>query len=204
MGAKERREREKQKRRKQILEAARQVLFEEGMTAVSMNKIATEAELSVGTLYLYFESKEELFAGLQEEGLDLLHEMISKAEAEGDSPREKLHRMALAYYEFSEKHRTYFDIVNYFLSSSEVMFPPHLKERIDQFGDRILGVLEKALVNGERNKKQVRHESLVVWSTLHGLLQIRKLEGTIFEKGIHRQLYMNGLDCLIDGLFSDD
>ena len=38
----------------------------------SCTKIARQAELAVGTIYFYFRSKEEIFAALQEEGLELL------------------------------------------------------------------------------------------------------------------------------------
>ncbi len=61
MSIKERREREKKQRRQDILDAALTVLNEEGFYGVSMDKIAEKAELSKGALYLYFESKGELF-----------------------------------------------------------------------------------------------------------------------------------------------
>ena len=55
MSAKERRQREKEQRREQIVDAARAILLKHGLAAVTMNKIARAAELSVGTLYLYFQ-----------------------------------------------------------------------------------------------------------------------------------------------------
>ncbi len=70
MGLKERRSREKEARRNQILDAARALLFEKGLHATSINQIAKQAELGVGTIYFYYRSKEEIFADLQEEGLD--------------------------------------------------------------------------------------------------------------------------------------
>ncbi len=78
MGLKERREREREERKRQILNAARSLLFEEGLQGTSINKIAKSAELGVGTIYSYFASKEEIFAVLQEEGIELLHNKIKK------------------------------------------------------------------------------------------------------------------------------
>ena len=71
MGLKERRRREKEERRMQILDAARKLLFTKGINATSINQIAKLAELGVGTIYFYYRNKEELFAALQEEGLEI-------------------------------------------------------------------------------------------------------------------------------------
>lgn len=198
MGAKQRREREREKRRLAILDAARTVLFRDGMTAVSMNKIAEAAEVSVGTLYLYFDSKEELFAALQEEGLDLLGELIQRAASRDEPPPERLRRMALAYLEFSEAHRKYFDIYNYFLTSPEVSFPDDLKSRIDMHGARVLGIVEGVLRDG--GSPAPRQGALVFWSTLHGLLQFRKLRDTILAGQDFRELYDHGIQCLLRSL----
>ena len=54
MGAKERREREKEQRKSHILDAARELLLGKGMNATSINQIAKRAELSVGAIYFYF------------------------------------------------------------------------------------------------------------------------------------------------------
>ena len=54
MSLKERREREKEERRKQILDAARALLFEKGLNSTSMNQIAKQAEIGVATIYFYY------------------------------------------------------------------------------------------------------------------------------------------------------
>lgn len=51
-------------KRNQILAGARQVFFERGFDAASMGDIARAAGVSKGTLYVYFENKEDLFAAL--------------------------------------------------------------------------------------------------------------------------------------------
>ena len=54
-------------KRRQILEGARRVFLGSGFDAASMGEIAREAKVSKGTLYVYFDSKEALFAALIEE-----------------------------------------------------------------------------------------------------------------------------------------
>jgi AcrR family transcriptional regulator len=64
MGIKERKTREREMRRQQILVAAKRVFSQKGYEKSTMEDIAREAELSPGTLYLYFKSKDELYASL--------------------------------------------------------------------------------------------------------------------------------------------
>ena len=64
MGIKERKAREREMRRQQIMVAAKRVFTQNGFEKSTMEDIAREAELSPGTLYLYFRSKDELYASL--------------------------------------------------------------------------------------------------------------------------------------------
>lgn len=64
MGIQERKEREGERRRQQIIVAARRVFSVKGFNKATMEDIAGEAELSPGTIYLYFKSKDELYASL--------------------------------------------------------------------------------------------------------------------------------------------
>ena len=57
MGAKERREREKEQRRRQIQEAAKYLFIKKGFTSSTIEDIANRAELSPGAIYSYFKSK---------------------------------------------------------------------------------------------------------------------------------------------------
>ncbi|MDT8271975.1 MAG: TetR/AcrR family transcriptional regulator [Desulfomonilia bacterium] len=204
MGSKERRHREKQRRRKSILDTARDLLFKKGIDATTMNQIARNAELSVGTLYLYFKNKEDLYAALQEEGLDILFENIKAVHEKELPPGEKLMEMALEYLDFSEKHRTYYEIINYFLASPKVVFPVHLKERIDEHGDRILslveGVVKDLVENDSLDERTLRRKSIFYWSNLHGMLQFRKLQNTILKREPFREFYLSIVSCVLQVL----
>jgi len=65
-----RRERERDRRRAEILDAAGRVFAARGFATATMDDVATESELSKGTLYLYFENKEALFLSLANRALD--------------------------------------------------------------------------------------------------------------------------------------
>src|SRR3569623_455949 len=67
--AQERKAQERQARRRRIQEAARTVFAERGYGGASIELIARAAQLSVGAIYLYFRSKEDLYVSLIEDAL---------------------------------------------------------------------------------------------------------------------------------------
>jgi AcrR family transcriptional regulator len=92
MGIYERKQREKEKRKIEIINAARKVFSSKGFNSSTMEEIATEAELSPGTLYLYFKNKEELHTSLSIEILKYLADEIQKVVIEDISVENKIDR----------------------------------------------------------------------------------------------------------------
>ena len=69
MGVQERRAREKEELRQEIMDAARELFVKEGFDNVSMRKIAEKIEYSPTTIYLYFQDKADLLDCIVEETL---------------------------------------------------------------------------------------------------------------------------------------
>lgn len=74
MGIKERKEREKNRRRDQILSAAIELTGQQGFEKTTMDEIAEKAELSKGTLYLYYKDKFSLYQAIKKRALLSLHQ----------------------------------------------------------------------------------------------------------------------------------
>ncbi|MCG6909874.1 MAG: TetR/AcrR family transcriptional regulator [Deltaproteobacteria bacterium] len=204
MGLKERRAREKEARRRQIVDAARSLLFQEGLQATSINQIAKQAELAVGTIYFYYSSKEDLFAELQEEGLHLLIESIRANVSDAGDPMEQLTSMAMAYYNFSREQKDYFDVINYFLSSRDILLSPDLKQRVDAKIGEILAQIESVLsrmrTGQDGGTSGLESRGALFLAALHGLMQLQKFENTVFKGMPHRELYRGAVKNLIKGL----
>jgi AcrR family transcriptional regulator len=73
MGIQERKERERKRRQEQILNAAIELIEARGFESTTMDEIAERAELSKGTLYLYFDDKVALFQAIKKRALTSLH-----------------------------------------------------------------------------------------------------------------------------------
>ena len=109
MGIKERQERDREAVRRGILDAARELFVAEGYMNVSIRKIAERIEYSPAAVYGYFESKDDIFFALAEEGFQLLGTAPDAAEAV--DPLERLRRGFWRLYEFSKEHPEYFALM---------------------------------------------------------------------------------------------
>lgn len=81
----DRKQQERQARRRRIQAAAREVFAERGYAKASIEHIAKQAGLSVGAIYLYFRSKEDLYVSLLEETLAHLDTELAAARADVDA-----------------------------------------------------------------------------------------------------------------------
>jgi TetR/AcrR family transcriptional regulator len=113
---KDRREREKEQRRNDILKAAEKLFLSREYDDVSMNDIAQEVELSKATIYLYFENKEELFFAIVLRGTEILNSMIREAVKKAKTGIDKVSMFRMAYHKFNQEYADYIRIYNYFQS----------------------------------------------------------------------------------------
>jgi AcrR family transcriptional regulator len=74
----------KEAAKNRILETAYRVFSEKGYRLTTMDDIATKLGVSKGTLYLYFNSKEELFKGIYETGPHALEQIFASSFGKGD------------------------------------------------------------------------------------------------------------------------
>ncbi len=181
----------------------RSLLFDKGLAATSINQIAKRAELGVGTIYFYFQSKEELFAALQVEGLQLLYERIDTACKKLPDPVDQLREAARVYYEFRRDPLRYFDVINYFLSASDILLSAELKHRVDEKSGDILAAISRIITAGLQARVlrpvDPGEAAILFWGSIHGLIQFRKLESTILSGKSHGMLFNRAVDQLLDG-----
>jgi len=176
MGIQERKEREKERRRQQIIVAAKRVFSEKGFNKATMEDIAKEAELSPGTLYLYFKNKEELYASLSLRILQYLHIRVTHVNKETAlSPDQKLSALMEAMYDVYD-----FDpliIINMFhLQSSETLknLSESLLEEIKELSQKSIGAIAKIFEEGMATGIYVdRHPVAladIFWSMFSGVV----------------------------------
>ena len=103
-----RRERELSLRKEIVLEAAEEVFATKGYYEATVEEIASRAEVSVGTLYNLFTSKEALYIALIEQRVDgFMQHVVRCVGTEGSAP-EKLDRLLEGIFEYLDQHQAFF------------------------------------------------------------------------------------------------
>ena len=131
MGTLERREREKQRRREDILTTARTLFFDKGFRDTTIDDIARAAELARGTIYLYFETKEEIYASVLEEGLGILQRLLEEAYDPEMDPLTNLLSGHDAFMRFHDEYPHYYNVMTLDKMQIADLIPTTLKDRLD-------------------------------------------------------------------------
>lgn len=141
------REREKEQRRTEIIEAAEKLFFSRGYDNVSMKDIAGEVELSKATLYLYFENKEELFFAIVLRGIQILYKLVKEGFNKEKTGIKKIEAFKNAYTGFINEYSNYFKAYNYLQSGrfdlTDILNSDYIKEMMEK--GRLSSALPSAL-----------------------------------------------------------
>ncbi|MBK6824615.1 MAG: TetR/AcrR family transcriptional regulator [Saprospiraceae bacterium] len=110
MGISERKEREKIELRELILLKAKEILSKEGQDQLSIRKIATAAEYSPATIYLYFKDKDEILFSLMEMGFTLMGKFLMEAISEPD-PVKRIAAIGRGYVRFGIDNPDWYELM---------------------------------------------------------------------------------------------
>lgn len=101
MTTKKRRERDRERMRRRILDAAKQLFVKEGFDNVSLRRIASTIEYSPAAIYRYFKNKREILSVLREEGFRSFVEAQEKRADTITDPLERLKAGGRGYIKFA-------------------------------------------------------------------------------------------------------
>lgn len=197
-----RRKKEPKSTHRKAISAAAQILFSsQGIEATTMNDIAKAAGYSKATLYVYFESKEEIISLLVFESMKKLYDYITKAlEAKTDTKaRYNSICEALLHYqtEFPFYYQLALDEINFDFKLACCL--PEEKETFrigEEINERLKQFLEEGIQAGDiRAEIPILPTIFAFWGMLSGLLQTAVKK----EKYIQQQLGLEKSDFLTYG-----
>ncbi|MGM0643902.1 MAG: TetR/AcrR family transcriptional regulator [Thermodesulfobacteriota bacterium] len=175
MGIYERKRREREQRRTQILEAAKKVFSSKGFNSATMEEIAGEAELSPGTLYIYFKNKEELHTSLSIDLLEHIGNQINRVAAEDISVGAKLDSLRDVFIDVYEYDAMI--LINLFhLQSGEVLknlsdeLMSQLKDTSAKALRAIKAIVTEGIEQGVLIDKHPVALADIIWSTYSGVV----------------------------------
>src|ERR1700677_288503 len=161
----ERKLRDKQARRAQIISAARRIAELEGWSHVTVRRLSNEISYSQPVLYAHFGSREGILAAVAIEGFQELGLALEKARRRVKRGN-TVESVAAAYLEFAATSPALYELM--FSRSLSVPFgeaatPPELRFAFSQ----LLGLFE-----GQGSKSEVITE--LFWASLHGIAELKR------------------------------
>lgn len=200
-------EKEKENRRNTILKAARRLFFDRGFKAVTVDDIAEKADVSKGSIYLCFESKEEIYAQILITDNLILHERIRTFALIEASASQLLQEFSRIYVDYFLNDKELFRILMTFMMQTGHM---HLTEkqnheliRTTNANIKIISeIIQKGINSGEfypvSNVQQVQN---AIWGMLNGIISLYLFTGNPIKRmeRIHSTV-QDSLNVFIKGL----
>lgn len=188
------RQRTKRARRQRILRAAKQAFCQHGFRLASMEEIARRAGLSVGTLYLYFKGKEELYVSLLIESMQRFADALEGIRAGDQPPAVKLRAVWDFFYAYRQQFPASYQALLRLHDpdlqeavSAEVM--ADLKRRAAKNFSLAAAIVEEGMRQGVYRHRPPRQVVDLLWSLFIGMVHL-------METRQHLGLQVGSLEAL--------
>ena len=179
LSSQDRREKERESRRSAILKAARKLFFDRGLKNVTVDNIAAKAEVSKGSVYLYFKSKEEIYTQiLINDSINSFQDLEKKFSAKDAPAEELLLAFADNYIDYFLNENELFRILMTFMLHADdmILTDEQNAQLLQATNDNIKFVseiLQKGVDAGEfspiTNIKQAQN---AIWGLLNGMISL--------------------------------
>lgn len=172
IGIVERKEREKEEMREDILDAARKIVNESGVDGISIRKIAGMIEYSPAIIYHYFKNKEEIIEKLIEESYLKIISALSALTSSNNTTEEKLRESCKSFIKLAIQMGDAYKSMMLndsptVLAHTSVLQRGAALER--PAVATLCGALRELPSLSDKDDEQVELTAQIIWSTAFGL-----------------------------------
>lgn len=205
MGIAERKLAEKNARVKLILDSAAAVYLSKGFKEATIEDIATQAQISKGTIYLYFKSKADLYMCLTLPALEKHIKRLEKIGADkASAPDEKMRKLAQAVYDYYTKNpESFYLITRYKEAEHSKLLPEERLKTLRQLMRASFKPCERAIKEGIARgifkETNPYVGAIIFWSSFFGMIQFQENRIGPGKKD-YRSATLDYLEVIIDGL----
>lgn len=163
--------------REMVLEAAENIIIEEGFKALTVRKIAMEIGYTVGSIYMVFENMDDLIMHVKGQTLDELAELMRNIKPQANVEKH-IHALANIYLDFAHQHFNRWQMI--FNAHQDVPIPEWYQEKIQAIFSIVDDLFGKLLP--DQAPEQVRLTSRSLWCGVHGVCEL-SLNGSLGRVG---------------------
>lgn len=172
MGSSERKERQKEELRRNILEASLEIYARDGFEGLSIRKIAEKIDYSPAAIYLYFKDKDALLCGLQEEGFRIFNARKAPILAAEMPAIDRLDALGEDYIRFAFEHPEYFELMFVLRSPMRALGAvEEWTEGIKAY-ETLRDVVARCMDEGSLPREAPDVAALAYWGAVHGIASL--------------------------------
>ena len=198
----QRKQREYEARRQEILSAAESLFSKHGFFKTSMADIAASAQFAMGTLYRFFKSKEDMYISLVEYKVEELERLLKQQIATESTAFNKISAFIRIKLEYADRNRDFFRIYVSEWSGFEWTIKSAFGERVWKLYmaqvDLVADLIQEGIQNGEFRDVVSRDVAFALHGMLNSTMYIWILQnpqtGSLVEKGtLIQNLFLQGI-----------
>lgn len=198
MGIVERRQRQKEEVKHEIIKMAWDMVQKDGWQALSIRKIADAIEYSVPVIYDHFENKEAILLEFGKKGFRKLAEKLEEAKQTCCTPEDKIKAMADAYWDFALNNVQLYQLMfGIGMASCE---SEKCTAEYERFIDTMIEPIEEALAEHKRTDVDACLKYHTLWSLMHGLISIKITGNSPADAALNKMVLDDAISGYIKNL----
>ncbi len=201
---------DRQQRDRELLDTALELIQQDNLTSLSMDKLAANVPYSKGTVYNHFCSKEDLLLGLCNCGMEIVADLFDRAAGIQGSGRDHVFALTYAYLLYALLYRDQFFL--HVQSKTPSLYEKGSQERLErnlQLEERLLGhvlqAVEQAITEGNLQLKPGWDSMQVafhLWASAFGAIAVASIKSQSpgpMRVQFKREVF-NQMALILDGL----
>ncbi|WP_428242468.1 TetR/AcrR family transcriptional regulator [Gynuella sp.] len=153
------------------LEAAVNILENEGSKGISARNVAKAIGYTVGTLYLVFENQRDMLLHLNALSLDDLDAWLEEHTGSGVTPAENLLQLADAYISYAIEKSARWNLLFEILVDETNELPDWYMVRLGRLFGRVESVLSP--LAKQHGELEIQRAARVLWAGVHGICMLK-------------------------------
>jgi AcrR family transcriptional regulator len=196
MPNKERRKREKEELRQQILDVAKDIAAADGWQNVTIRKICDKIHYTAPVVYQYFESKEMILESLRLEGIKQMQTIFEMLDKKYTTPEKRLQEYGLAWWRFAQQHPELYQVMYNLQGAVCAGNTNNISTIVEHYSLAFSAINQKAK-RSEKFRLELCDHLIAI---IHGFIALKMVNKIKSGNENAEQVYKNSLQRYIDSI----
>ena len=194
----------KENRKQFILDCAEQIIIEKGLSTLNIASVSKKTKLAVGTIYIYFNSKEDIIAHLTIKSREILLQKFIEHTNKKENALEKIEELLISFYYFYKENPAYNQLVSFYETNSGLQETEELRQASYKITELVVDIVKKG-----KNQNTIRQKiseidfSFWLWGTTIGIIQLIEVKKNVLTEVLNKteiDFYKDHIELIISGL----